>query len=316
MRMTHRPIRSIRGRATGRLGALRVLGAASAIAFLGACSSVGEETSHSSDDADTVSADSGSTEALPADVARSAANQSGNAAGAANGTLVAAMAPAERQRIYTGDIAMRVEVPNEVAGLADQIADVVANAGGSVDRDERTSGADASARLTLRVPPERVDDTMRELDDLAEVVNRSMSVDDVTAEYTDLEGRIAALEISTGRLRGFLGEAGDAGQIATIEGELTRREADLESMKGQLRVLADQVTMARIEVSISAEPPAIGESDDGPMGFGTALGTGWRVVGLLARWTLAVAGVLVPFAPVVALLVLPIVFVRRRRRQR
>ena len=125
-------------------------------------------------------------------------------------------------------------------------------------------------------PPDTVDDTMARLGKVAETVSRSVSVEDVTAQYTDLEGRISALEISTERLRGFLGKAGDAGQIATIEGELTRREADLESMKGQMAVLADQVAAATITVTISAKPPALGESDDGPAGFGSAVASGHR----------------------------------------
>ncbi|MBP6729603.1 MAG: DUF4349 domain-containing protein, partial [Microthrixaceae bacterium] len=103
-----------------------------------------------------------------------------------------------------------------------------------------------------------------------------------------------------------------AGQIATIEGELTRREADLESMKGQMAVLADQVGAATITVTISAKPPALGESDDGPAGFGSAVASGWRAVRLAFRWALAVVGVLVPFVPVVAVIALPFVLASRR----
>lgn len=237
---------------------------------------------------------------------------SDEAAEAAGGSLKATAAATERQRIRTGRIALRVENPGKVAALTERVATLVAEVGGTVERSDLTSGSDASAEMVLRVPPDTVDDTMARLGKVAETVSRSVSVEDVTAQYTDLEGRISALEISTERLRGFLGKAGDAGQIATIEGELTRREADLESMKGQMAVLADQVAAATITVTISAKPPALGESDDGPAGFGSAVASGWRAVRLAFRWAMAVVGVLVPFVPVVAVIALPFVLARRR----
>ena len=52
------------------------------------------------------------------------------------------------------------------------------------------------------------------------------------ATYADISGRLDTLRINVARLQGFLNKATDANQIAQLEGELTQRESDLESMQG------------------------------------------------------------------------------------
>ena len=63
---------------------------------------------------------------------------------------------------------------------------------------------------------------------------------------------MTTLRTSIARLQGFLSETTDVNQIASLESELTRREAELESIESQRRVLTDQVALSTISVDFDA----------------------------------------------------------------
>src|SRR6185436_18242360 len=139
------------------------------------------------------------------------------AAGGQTTTQLATVDTVARKQVRTGQMALGAKSADDVADVADRAASIATDAGGQVDDDKRTAGSSPTADLVLRVPPESLDATVEQVAALATVTNRSVQTDDVTSQYTDLEGRIAALQTSTERLRGFLGAATDANQIASIE---------------------------------------------------------------------------------------------------
>lgn len=203
---------------------------------------------------------------------------------------------AERRRIRTAEVRLVVPLPEDVEGTADNVALVATEVGGVVDDDERTAGTDARAVLVLRVPPDELETAIDRVAELADVRSRSIATDDVTSQYTDLEGRIATLEASVERLRALIAEADDVVQIAALEGELTDREAQLESAVGQLRVLTEQTDLATLTVSIVPEEDAPAEDDDdGAPSPLEALENGWDAFVGAVLWTVAVLLTLLPF---------------------
>jgi hypothetical protein len=100
-------------------------------------------------------------------------------------------------------------------------------------------------------------------------------------------------------------------RLALVEGELARREAELEALLGQQRVLRDQVDLATLTVHMS-EDAAPSPSDDGP-GFVDGLRRGWVAAVDGGRVALAVAGFVLPFAVPLALVALGVRRWQRRR---
>jgi hypothetical protein len=79
-----------------------------------------------------------------------------------------------------------------------------------------------------------------------------------------------------------------------VEGELARREAELESLEAQQRVLKDQVTLATLHVHVtrtSTPTPA-----EGIPGFGRSLHAGWVALVDVAELATAALGYALPFA--------------------
>lgn len=210
--------------------------------------------------------------------------------------------------IRTAELEVRVE---DVRTAADEAARMARTAGGGVEAEDRSgSGQDGSATVQLRVPPAELDATIRALSALGDERGRRLSSEDVTDQVVDLEARLATQRASVDRVRELLGEADALGEVVQIEGELTRRTADLEALEARLKSLTQRVDLATIVLRLdSAGGPVVGEA----LGFGDGLRAGWDALATTARVVAVATGALLPFLPL--LLVAGYLVLRARSRR-
>jgi len=211
--------------------------------------------------------------------------------------------------VRTGTMRLTVD---DVDATASDVRRLAVDAGGFV-ADEQVRARDDEVDMTVRVPADRFDDVRGAIGELGDVAEQDVEAQDVTAEVVDVESRIASLRASVVRVRGLLSQSGDVAQLALVEGELARREAELEALLGQQRVLRDQVDLATLTVHMS-EQEAPSPSDDTP-GFADGLRRGWVAAVDGVRIGLAVAGFVLPFAVPAALVALVALSVRRWQRR-
>jgi hypothetical protein len=225
-----------------------------------------------------------------------------------------ALLDTSRSRIRTAHLGLTAA---RVADAAAAATTLVEQAGGEVDGDDRSgSGSDATADLLLRVPPARFTATLSALAGLsgAREVSRQVTVQDVTQNVVDVDTRVANQRASITRIRTLLGGATKLGDIITVEDELTRREADLESLEARQRALDGEVATATISLHIAAVPPKPAKPRPAAQrGFLAGLTAGWHAFNQALQGGLTVLGALLPFL----LLAVPILFglgyARRRR---
>lgn len=247
-----------------------------------------------------------------AEVAQDAAPGAARAAAPALGAGAPVQAPdqpisTERSLVRTAQLALGVDDP---AAATRKVRTAVAGIGGSVAQEE---SGDTSSRLTLRVPAAALDKLTDDIALLGHPTTRSGQVVDATDQVVDLDARVRSQQASVVRVRTLLGQATSIGDIVSIESELSRREADLDSLTGRLAALRDQVALSTLTVDMEkATPPAAPAA--GGSGFLAGLANGWN--GLLAVGTGAgaVAGFVLPFLPVLALLGAALWLGRRRGR--
>ena len=221
-----------------------------------------------------------------------------------------------RELVRTAQLVVRVDDVRASAAAAQTAARA---AGGFVAGENLTTdveGAEPRATLVLRIPAEGLDRVLSEVDGLGDVERRDVTTEDVTEQVVDLDARLATQEASVARVRALLEQAGDVGQVVLVEGELTARQAELESLQARRRALADLTALATLTVQLVGED-AVVEADDeagpdlpGPL---EALDGGVDALLAVARLGLAVVAALLPFAVVAALVALPVLAVRRRR---
>jgi hypothetical protein len=185
----------------------------------------------------------GATPEAPAGDADGEAAEGGGDSG-----LVVQPVQINRDIISTAELTIAV---SDVAAAADEAIAAIQGAGGFLF-GERTVGAPENRTvLTFKIDPESFQGALDELGALGEVRSQNVSAEDVTDRVVDLESRIATAEVSVERLREFLAQATDARTVAELERELLDRETTLETLKGQLRTLEDQVALATITVTLT-----------------------------------------------------------------
>lgn len=106
------------------------------------------------------------------------------------------------------------------------------------------------ARMTLRVPENRFEAILEQLENLGKVTNIQTVLEDITMQYVDLESRLNNQEAQEKRLTEILDMAEKVEDVLEIEKELARVRGEIESMTARLTRLRDQVTYATINVSL------------------------------------------------------------------
>ena len=104
--------------------------------------------------------------------------------------------------------------------------------------------------MTLRIPQQSLDEFIGSISDLANVVSRSESVNDVTLQYVDMQSHKESLQVEQKRLLELLEQADDLEDIITLEDRLTKVRYQIESMESSLRTFDDQVDYSTVYLRI------------------------------------------------------------------
>lgn len=209
------------------------------------------------------------------------------------------------------DAAARAAAAQDLAGKVYDIGDAAGGFRGAVNAKADT------VLITLRVPVDNYDTVMSALSVFGLTTQLVEKSTDVTGQVVDLKSRIETMQASVSRVRALLAEAKTVGSVIAIESELTSREADLESLLSQQAALGDQVALSTITVTVKAvtdkplvavPPPPVAAKT----GFLGGLEKGWAAAKSFGLWASSVLGAIVPFVPVVAVVLLLIWWIRRR----
>jgi hypothetical protein len=153
-----------------------------------------------------------------------------------------------RDIVYTASIAVEV---NDVAEATREASRIMQRFGGLLFGQETTGGAEPRTMLIFRVLPADFSEALDALGSIGTVRNQQVSADDVTERVVDLESRINTAAASVERLRTLLENATNINDIADLENQLLQRETNLETLRGQLRTVQDQVDLATITLTIT-----------------------------------------------------------------
>ncbi|MGI8646060.1 MAG: DUF4349 domain-containing protein [Nocardioides sp.] len=250
--------------------------------------------------------------------APTAAREFGEAGGAAD-TVSNQDGPAktrdllsERSVISTGVVSLRSE---DAGGARADVLRIVDVHRGQVTDEETSTDSEGDvqrSRMVLRVPVEDFYETVEELEQVAELESSDKSSENVSLQVIDTEVRIRAQERSLRRIEILFDRAQTVRDIVSIESELNRRQAELDSLQSHQSYLADQTSMSTITVYVEQQDqPAEKKEKADEAGFLAGLGGGWSALRSFATVVATIAGALLPWLVVVGILGVPIWFVTR-----
>ena len=203
----------------------------------------------------------------------------------------------------------RFDLQQLLDGLDGTIADEQSNA----DKQGKT----IRQRLVLRVPSKNFAKAMDGISKLdgVKLVSRSRSSKDVTTQVIDNATRVRTQKASLARVQSLLARATSLREIISIESQLSRRQADLDSLEAQQKYLADQTSLSTIDVYLTVpdKKRAVHHTEHGH-DFFSGLRSGWDHLGSSTNAVLTGVGAVLPFAVLIALIGFPAWTIWRRRR--
>ncbi|MFG3252730.1 DUF4349 domain-containing protein [Streptomyces sp. NPDC048172] len=219
--------------------------------------------------------------------------------GAPGGKTAPARAAANHV-IRTASLTVRV---TDVPKALDRARRTTEAAGGYIGKESTTRDKEGRerTRVVLRVPVAKYGKVLDGLEGTGRLLDRHAQARDVTEQVVDAESRVKSQRASVARVRALMDDATKLGDVVKLEGELSSRQADLESLLARRDALKDRTDFATITLSLSGSSAAGGDGDDGP-GFADALAGGWDAFVTMLRWVAMALGALLPFAAAAGLL--------------
>lgn len=148
--------------------------------------------------------------------------------------------------IYQGDLRMMAD-EDAIPKTIDKVIDVAESLGGHLAGRKDQS-------VQIKVPSAGFREAMTKIEALGGVVGRSVTADDVSEEFHDLEVQLGNLRATRTRLQEFLGKATGIADMLTVERELERVGKEIDRIEGRLEFLRTRATMSVISVAMSPKP--------------------------------------------------------------
>ncbi len=228
-----------------------------AILLLGACSSDSDDSSeaigYSNDEYVT-------TVAYAADEEKASGGEGfeGEQAIAIAAAPIGTDTPAGLKVIRDGRVELRVE-PGTFGQISSQLTSIAQDLGGYITSGEtylqEIDDVDyAVGWLTMRIPEDRFDDALDRVDGLGERLSLSVSSQDVTEEYVDLEGRLRYWKTQEEFYTRLMAEATEIEDLVTIQTRMQDVLLNIEQIEGRLRYLDSRTSFSTLTVGLTEVP--------------------------------------------------------------
>jgi hypothetical protein len=192
----------------------------------------------------------------------------GSAGSAASGLPVPASPPSRvrplgdtAKVVKTGSVDIEVR-RDGVGSTMSRLTALATGAGGYV-ADTKTSegGDDPTGSVTLRVPAASFDDVVTRARALGTVLSSTTHGQDVTAQYSDIQARLTALDATRNQLLTILRRATAIGDVLSVQDRINQVQTEIEQLQGQQKVLDDQTSYASLSVQVSQHGAKHGPPD-------------------------------------------------------
>lgn len=165
--------------------------------------------------------------------------------------------PVSTNRKLIRNVNLDVET-TEFDSLLDTLTQSVMSMGGYIEQSDISgnsiSDAQGSRRyayLTARVPSNKLDIFVSQVDEKGNIISKSENTQDVTLQYSDIESRKKTLAVEQERLWELLAQADSMDAVIALESRLSDIRYQLESMESQLRTYDNQIDYSSVYLSIN-----------------------------------------------------------------
>lgn len=159
--------------------------------------------------------------------------------------------PQARKVIRNATLRLRADAPSDVAAAAARLAE---QAGGFVQSSDTKGAGEHVLRVdaSLRVPAARFPEVLAQLRAEGELLQETITGEDVTEAHADLDARLRSQRTLEERLLSILGGVQSVSDALAVEAQLVGVRTEIERLEARLRTMDDHVTMATISLVVEA----------------------------------------------------------------
>lgn len=144
-----------------------------------------------------------------------------------------------------------VEVNDRIAALAASLNGFVVSSNVYQASTDAAGNKIMQASITFRVPSDQLDAALAQVRALAvEVQSESITGQDVTAEFTDLEARLRNLEATEAQLVNIMDRATKTEEVLAVFNQLTYIREQIEQVRGQMKYYSESAAMSAVTVAL------------------------------------------------------------------
>lgn len=165
--------------------------------------------------------------------------------------------PAVDQKIIKTSY-ITIEVPNVTTAI-DQLKTVVTAHGGYIGSMTVNSrdGNRLYAVMTMRVPAREFDAAVAGVKPLGTLKSESLSAEDVTEEYVDLQAERSAYANQLAQYNRIMERAVNVSEVLAVQVQIERVQVELDRIDGRMKYLDNRVDYGTITVTLE-EPQPVG----------------------------------------------------------
>lgn len=175
---------------------------------------------------------------------------------------------------------MMIDV-GDIKSAQEKVQNVVKNFKGYIQNENYSNDeTETTISMEIRVPNQNFDGLINSfLEGIGSVTQKNIRAEDVTEEYTDvairLENKLTYLE----KYRELLKRSASTKDLLEIQEKIRGLEEEIESSKGRLRYIDDQVNYSTLNLTLTKEKPR--NTITSKIGFGSrlvdSLANGWNL---------------------------------------
>lgn len=184
--------------------------------------------------------------------------------------------PDDRKIVKNGSLSMKVSEIDESVG---KVADIAKSQGGLVYSVNIYSSGEKPIRLygeksmeempaavqedsnlprsgvvTIKVPAEKFEDTIKQLKDIAsQILSESSNTDDITEAYVDLDVQLKNKRAEEEAFVKILEKSGEIEDVLKVTREIARVRSEIERLDAQKRFYDNQTSLSQITISLSED---------------------------------------------------------------
>jgi Domain of unknown function (DUF4349) len=249
-----------------------------------------------------------------------AAPAGGTTEGGKGGNAGSTEAAAQVRLVDLGNRVVRtasIDLQVDEGGLNDAIndaTDVVLKARGLYvgSATSAPEGEPASGQVTFRVPVDAFEPVLRQLKELGTYRGEKSSTEDVTNQYVDLNGQLAAWRAQERVYLRLLDRAKSVTDVIAVQNQLQQVQSNIERLQGQLNHLEDQSSFSTIVLQLT-EPGAGGLAGQPTGRLARAWATAVNGLGVMAATVLVAVVWLLPLVVLAGLVLFGVRALRRPR---